>query len=165
MVTLDRTNNSSRLVLSSNRSATWRQAKAFWLVFSFPCLLIAMAWVTAGAWAVLPFAGIEITLLFCAMRYVNGRCLYKQVIDISADSVVVVSGYKKPESRTVLHRPKAHVRVFKAAQAMADEKLSLTDGVSKITIGHFLNEDDRHHLRKLLQQSGLMVCRNRWWSS
>lgn len=163
MVTLKHLDNGMRLILSPNRSATWPQAKVYCLIFGCPCLLIALSWLWAGAWLILPFAGLELMLLFGLMRYVNGQNLRKEVIDIIPGKVVVTVGNRQPESSTVLNRPMAHVCVTHPKHPIGEKEIHLADGNKSITIGGFLNQDDRAQLEALLQSSGLMICLDRWW--
>ncbi|MEL7289923.1 MAG: DUF2244 domain-containing protein, partial [Pseudomonadota bacterium] len=77
-----------QLHLSPNRSATWQQTKHLIAAFALFISSIAIAWSLAGAWVILPFAGLEVGLLmlFDEIKSVSQRYVAletKYIISVS----------------------------------------------------------------------------------
>ena len=63
MVENQQTKQGVELTLRPNRSTTWAQNKLLLLAFGAVIFIIAIGWSIAGAWFVLPFAGLDFLLL------------------------------------------------------------------------------------------------------
>jgi uncharacterized membrane protein len=164
MVTREISPTGTRIILSPNRSATWHQAKLYCLILAFPCALIALSWYFVGAWLILPFAGLEIGMMVLVTYQTNRNTLIKQILDIEAHNIQVTEGRKRPSNYHKLLRPAVHLNVYQPEQPLALAELTLTDGNTSLKLGDFLNKSDRSVLQKYLTESGVMVCRNRWWT-
>lgn len=154
----------TRIILSPNRSATWAQAKLYCLVIALPCAVVAIAWLFVGAWLILPFAGIEIGLLAFVTYQTNRNTLVRQILDIETHNIQVTEGRKRPSHHHTLSRPAVHLTVYQPERPLSLAELTLTDGDTTLKLGEFLNESDRSVLQQYLDDSGIMVCRNRWWT-
>ena len=82
-------------ILQPNRSATWRQACFFFGGLSLLCLLIAVAFSLLGAWLILPFAGLEVLVLFTAVWLVHHHLMNQEVITLRKDYLILESGVRK----------------------------------------------------------------------
>ena len=92
MVKLHHTGERWVLTLSPNRSANWVQTKLLITTMAFFVLIIALAWTLVGAWLVLPFAGIEVALLWFIAYKVSLYTYQQQVITITATSIELQLG-------------------------------------------------------------------------
>mgnify|MGYP003677110479 CR=1 FL=1 len=61
-----------RLLLTPNRSISWRGIVLVWLGLVAVSMLVVVLMVFAGAWLVLPFAGIELTALAVGVSVAPG---------------------------------------------------------------------------------------------
>jgi len=80
-----------QLHLSPNRSATWQQTKHLIAAFALFISSIAIAWSLAGAWVILPFAGLEVGLLALIMYLVSKATYRWETLLISSNSIQVTS--------------------------------------------------------------------------
>lgn len=99
MVTLERDQQKTRLILEPNRSATWHESK--WLIVGMMVILItiALGWIFAGVWMILPFAGLE-TGLFALLTYLVSRQTYRQQIITMTPSEITVENKLGARSRS-----------------------------------------------------------------
>ena len=102
------------LVLRPNNSLTWRLNLVLLLVIAAVSMAIALSFLIAGAWVILPFSVIELTLLALCIHYVAKQCARQEVITISEYEVVVEMGIRKPTKKAphfqipVLHKFTLH---------------------------------------------------------
>lgn len=147
--------------LYPNRSATWGQTK--WLILAMSVLLgvVAIGWLIAGVWVILPFAGIEIGLLAFLFYRVSHFTYQYQAICISADRILVSLSKHSPD--LILATSQCHVEYLDADSPWQPPVIILVGATQRIEIGQFLNHADRQHLRQSLAAAGLMICRKNWW--
>lgn len=163
MVSTHRDGRHTRITLSPNCSADWRQSKRFLWLLALPVSLIALGSWLAGATLVAPFAGLEFGLLALCMRHVCRQSCRRQVITLSSGHVRLESGIRGPEQQWLLRRPAAHLRVQHPSHPLALPTLRLVDEQVSVSVGGFLNREDRALLRRCLRDAGLMEVSNRWW--
>lgn len=157
MVTEETTANGSRLILSPNRSATWAQTRLVIFFVGGLSLLVAIFWAAMGAWIVLPFAGIEVSLLAYFCHRVCSDTYHREVIDITTDEIVIQWGKDYPKRQWRLARPPAQVIVAKAHHSMTPDSVTLADSRNAIAIGRKLNKEDVDMLIAKLKRFRLNV--------
>ncbi|MCG8537864.1 MAG: DUF2244 domain-containing protein [Pseudomonadales bacterium] len=163
MVNAQHKSDSSVIILRPNRSASWQQSCYFLYILGGVIGLIAVIWALAGAWLVLPFAGLEVAVLTYVMYRVSYYTAQKQVITVDKHQVVVEQGVDYPTARWVFSRPEVHVSVLEAANPIDSITLRLVEGNQQQALGTFLNQGDLQKTRHALQEAGLVVCSDRWW--
>lgn len=156
MIELNRQDHEQQLVLSPNRSMSWQNNKRILMALFFVNMTIALAWSYMGAWMVLPFAGLEVLCVGIGMYYVSWKLSFKEVITVSADSLIIQTGVYFPKkewhwqlSNTLLLRKPSNYR-------MSAPELYLQHLNEKVEIGHFLNRVEKKELREHLNKLGLM---------
>jgi uncharacterized membrane protein len=87
------------IILRPNRSADWHQNRMLWMLLFSHSSLIATGFALAGAWMILPFAGLELLLLGAALWYVNWKCNHQQVITLDGASLAIDKGVLRPRRR------------------------------------------------------------------
>ena len=165
MVTKSRRNQQTIIVLRPNRSASWMQTKWFLALISFFVFTIALGWTFAGAWVILPFAGIEVGLLCLLMYKVSQSTYQQQVIVVSDDVIEIQAGYKSPSRCWQLVKEQAHLKVKEGNHPYDPHGLYVADDTRSICVGHFLNREDTLEARDMLQSAGLMICNDKWWKN
>lgn len=165
MVKAHSSDDITRIELSPNKSATWKEVKILISVVSAIVLAIALAWSFMGAWLILPFAGLEVGLLAILMYRVSLYCHSRQVVTISPRSITFECGIKQPFFRWQFTRTSAHVSVLEADSEFDRPRMILTDDTISIQLGEFLNQQDCQLARTSFQQAGLVEVSNRWWRS
>tara|TARA_Y200000002_G_C22634807_1_gene644154 strand:- start:862 stop:1344 length:483 start_codon:yes stop_codon:yes gene_type:complete len=149
-----------QLHLSPNRSATWQQTKFLMASFGLFISSIAIAWAFAGAWVILPFAGIEVGLLTLIMYLVSKATYQWQTVLISPQTIFVQCSngayLRFPRHDTSLY-------FFKDTEKKRLPRLVLQTHLQQFELGAFLNADDKQRVHDSLKTTGIMICTNKWW--
>ena len=151
------------ITLSPNQSATWQETKWIIGVMIAIVMIIAVAWTFVGAWVVLPFAGFEVGLFAFLMYRVSRFTYTKQIINIGEESVTVIYGYRKYRLQGEFVRKQLDVYYSESDNNWELPRIALCSPQHKLTVGDFLNLEDRQLLRDALQDAGFSICRNQWW--
>lgn len=163
MVTSQFNTQSTTIILSPNRSVTWRESKIIVSIMAVFVLLVALCWAFVGAWIILPFAGFEVGLLALLMYRVNLHCHSKQVITIADGKIIVQSGIKRPTLHWEFDKALTQLNVKEAETEFERTELALTDQMSSLPVGEFLNQQDSLLARDYLKQAGIIEVSNKWW--
>ena len=131
-------------LLTPNRSMNWRGNIRIWLAAVLLSLVISTGMLLAGAWPVLPFAGLELTALAAAFYYTSRQCQRREVLTFAPELIRLEKGLTQKEREWEL--PRRHTRVWQ------DEEISLAP---------FLNIDDTKELVAILERHGLRVEKRR----
>ena len=120
------------------------------VVVSVVALLIALGFVSVGAWLVLPFAGLELIAFAYAFYYISIRANDFEMVTVTDDAVVVEKfGYKK-NSRVEFQRYWAQVTLRKQVNGM--NALFIGSHGKEVEFGHdFINEEQRISIAKELK--------------
>lgn len=146
---------SSRWVLRApRRSALTRQQR--WSVFGLICLIgmvfALFAGLVLGAWAVLPFTGLELVCVGVAFWWWDQHAQDYEAIELEGHALRVV---RQDGSRTrQCELPAAWVQVGREAKPSGwgrRRKLLLTCRGQAVTFGEFLNEAAVNEVQRLLR--------------
>ena len=134
------------ILLKPNSSLTGTTRILFLGSIFFICSVIGIGFFLAGGIMILPFAGLEIILVYLAFRLSFNWSNQKQIIILSKDHVEVrVDGLKEfftwKEFRSF-----ATFNVIK--DGSADEAFSFRSKGKEIYIGDFLNKEDKQRLKE-----------------
>ncbi len=151
MVSRRQSRHGVTIIAQPNCSATWQTNKRVLLFLCAISLLIAVAFSLAGAWPILPLAGIEMSCLALALYYVSRRQHRRQVITLCAQSVRIAKGHNKPQREWILPRAQAGVAVTDGAHPAEALALSVYDSEGSVPVGEFLNREDSLLLLELLR--------------
>ncbi|NCF19707.1 MAG: DUF2244 domain-containing protein [Haliea sp.] len=152
MVTSTRTASRLMIIARPNQSSSWRANLLVLLALSVPSLGIAIAFAFAGAWPILPFAGLELLALGTALYYVNWKLQYRHVITLSEDSVRIDKGFYLPRQSWKFARRVTGLAVNPEQHPWEGPELTLHDKHESVSLGEFLNRDDSLKLLALLKQ-------------
>ena len=108
---------------------------------------IAVAFATFGAWLILPFAGLEMIVLFVAFQYMERHAADYERIEIEGDTVKVewVSGGKRRNREFNRHW----------AQVVAEgdgSRLALRSHGRELEIGRYMSDEQRLDLARVLKR-------------
>ena len=146
MVAVDRLNDSNYIIsLSPNSSLVGIYRIIFLASITFVCGGIATIFYFFGAALILPFAGIELTILFIAFYLSFKWSSKREKIYISQDIVKVERGVNKAEYSWKEFRTFTYFKIKKEKDKTI--RLSFRSKGQDIVIGEFLNEDDKKILR------------------
>lgn len=147
----DAASSSCRFILRPNCSLSWRGTVVFYLGICTVSLTIAGLFAAAGAWPVLPFAGLELAALGAALYLVGLRARNREVISVYGDTVEVQRGRKAPEQTWRFSRRWVRVILESPLQKGYPQQLFLHGNGRRIEIGSYLNESERCQLAKELK--------------
>jgi uncharacterized membrane protein len=147
------------IIARPNQSADWSENVSVLLVLAIPLLGIAILFALAGAWLILPFAGLELLALGVALYRVNCKLQYRHVITISDDSVCIDKGYHSPSEHWQLTRSNSALTVTAQRHPWEAPQLCVHDRKVYVTLGEFLNREDSLELLILLQREIRVMAR------
>lgn len=152
----------SCLVIRPNCSSTWRQSLGLLVAVALPLLTVAVVLAWQGFWLVLPFAGLELAVLFGSL-YAVGRAAQRcQVVTIGPTTVVVEKGSatwrrsRPPVAVQRLEFARGWVRIERAQDPGRRDTSRLWIGAfgRRVEVGEFLVEAEREilagELRRLI---------------
>ena len=146
MVSVDKGDNSNYVIsLSPNSSLVGIYRTIFLLSITLVCGGIGIIFYFFGAALILPFAGLELMILFIAFYLSFKWSSNKEKIYISQDIVKVERGTNKAEYSWKEFRTFTYFKVKKERDKTI--RLSFRSKGNDIYIGDFLNEDDKKILK------------------
>ena len=138
-------------VLRPNRSLTWHQTQKFFALISGATLTVACGFTFLGFWPILPFAGLELAVLWVAFCLCASSGQAVEVISIADASVAVKKGKEKMETVWEAPKPWAQVRLQRARVAWYPSRLILRSHGREVALGEFLVEEERQELARKLK--------------
>lgn len=131
-----------QITISANSSLSAEGNLQLLIVLFILSLLVALGFVGAGAWLVLPFAGLELLAFAYAFYYLSLRANDKQTVTVVDDKVIVeTKGYKKAE-HTEFNRYWAQVHLRKQKNGL--NGLFIGSHGKEVEFGRgFINEEQR----------------------
>ncbi|WP_417566460.1 DUF2244 domain-containing protein [Marinobacter sp.] len=148
-----------RLMLTPNRSLSWHGNVRVWLGLLAISAIIATGFSLAGAWVIIPFAGLELIALASGIYFTSRACQRQEVVTINDTNIHIEKGMKQKQAEWTLPRRYARLRLEAPVHPFAPAKLSLTHRDTNVPLGQFLNIDDTAILVNLLESSGVVVDR------
>lgn len=150
------------ITLLPNQSAT-KSVVFFLVIVAATTLCIAGLWSLAGVWLILPFAGLEVSLLGFLMFRVIRSCRRLQSLVFERDGILVVSAMQKDQAaplrstEILLQRDKTRLSVRKYQRPLEAPQLFLHDHKNRLELGAFLNAADKSRLVNYLRERGIRV--------
>jgi len=146
LVTVEKLKDSEYLIsLSPNSSLVGIYRTIFLLSITLVCGGIGIIFYFFGAALILPFAGLELMILFIAFYLSFKWSSNKEKIYISQDIVKVERGRNKAEYSWKEFRTFTYFKIKKERDKTI--RLSFRSKGNDIYIGDFLNEDDKKILK------------------
>ena len=146
MVLIEKIKNSNYLIsLSPNSSLVGVYRIIFLASITFVCGGIAIIFYFVGASLILPFAGIELTVLFIAFYLSFKWSSKKEKIYISQETVKIEKGTNKAEYLWEEFRTFTSFQIKKEKDKTL--RLSFKSKGQDVYFGDFLNEDDKNLLK------------------
>ena len=139
------TKDALSLTLTPNKSSTVQQNLIFFGFLSVLCLTFAIGFFVLGATMILPFAGLEIMLLFIILRV--KRNWLNQSEKIYLDKLYVK--LEKGKNDITFDR---FLSKFSIVDHKTKKRIFITGNNQKVEIGSFLNEEEIEELIVLLKK-------------
>lgn len=135
-----------RVARRNNSLSSTGRLVAFALIF-IVSIGIAVAFATFGAWLILPFAGLEMLVLFFAFCYLERHAADYELIEIDGDTVKVEWASAGTLRRGAFNRHWAQV------VASGDgSRLALRSHGRELEIGRYVNDEQRLDLARALRR-------------
>lgn len=155
MVISSQTAQGTVITLMPNQSADWAQTRLFALLICGTTLAVGVFWAVVGAWAVLPFSGLEAGLVAWFLYRVCRDTYQRQVITLREDALRVQFGTHFPQRSWDFERSAACLALTEPRHYLDGPHLQLYDSRHSIELGRFLNSEDRRAAVKALRAAGL----------
>ena len=139
------TKNTLSLTLTPNKSSTVQQNLIFFGFLSVICMTFAIGFFVLGATMILPFAGLEILILFLVLK--ANRNWLNQSEKIELDKLYVK--LKKGKNDLIFDR---FLSKFSIVDHKTKKRIFITSDKEKVEIGSFLNEEEIEELIALLKK-------------
>ena len=139
------TKDALSLTLTPNKSSTVQQNLIFFGFLSVLCLTFAIGFFVLGATMILPFAGLEIMLLFIILR-VNRNWLNQ------SEKIYLNKLYVKLEKGKNDITFDRFLSKFSIVDHKTKKRIFITGNNQKVEIGSFLNEEEIEELIVLLKK-------------
>lgn len=163
MVKIKQTPPVTVITLSPNQSASWKETKTIIIIMVVLVMVIAVGWTLSGAWVILPFAGLEVGLFAYFMYRVCKQGFAQQIITISENLVLIESGIQRREVARTYNRDLLSFEVTETERDWHLPDIIVCLENYRLSIGEFLNQDDRMLLKDALKNAGLPLSRTQWW--
>ena len=155
MVAVSSRKGSLQIVLTPNRSASWRFNCTPLKLFGVVIFAIAIGWSLMGVWIILPFAGIEFALLVYFVYRTSQACYRKEVLYLDTDQISVERGRRSPVSKSDYSRLSCVFVKQNSNHFWTAAAVNLCSGGRSERIGRFLNREDIEKLWSLIASSGV----------
>lgn len=159
MVISQQTEQGTTITLLPNQSADWQQTRLFLYLICGTALVVGVFWAVIGAWAVLPFSGLEAALVAWLLYRVSRDTYRRQVITLGTDHLRVQFGTHFPQRSWDFDRREAKLAVTEPAHHLDGPRLHLYDAQHSIELGRFLNSEDKRAALASLKAAGLPARR------
>jgi uncharacterized membrane protein len=133
----------TRIELAPNCSLTPHGARLFFVATCLFSLAFCMIFVVMGFWPVLPFWGLEMLALGCALKANLQRRAYTQTVTITDSQVSVVTRSRRGEAKQEFARHWAKVRLRSPRTRLYPSKLLIESRGRAYEVGSFLTEEER----------------------
>lgn len=138
--------------LRAHNALTPRGVWLFLVTVSAGPLITAGFCVWRGFWPVLPFAGLELLLLWIALRWSRRKGEWRQTLTISQDFVTITSQLGVSQAKTRFPRHWTRVKLCGSRFRHLPTRLFIESSGQACEVGAFLTEDERRDLAKRLQE-------------
>ena len=132
-----------RITLTPNKSLSWKSNILFILAISVTCGFIGIAFYIAGAFLILPFAGLEIILVGTCVYLVVQRSYKQEIITLTPEKLKIEKGISKPNQFWEYFRIWAFVVVEKPKHPWYPAHIVITSKGERVPIGDFLTEKEK----------------------
>lgn len=149
----------TRLLLTPNRSLSWKGNVRIWMGLVVLSAIIGIGWALAGAWVILPFAGLELIAVAAGIYITSRDCQRKEVLTMEGDRILLEKGRTQKNAQWTLPRPYTRLQMKDPVHPFAPAKLFLSHRDHRISLGGFLNVEDTERLIETLESLGFIAER------
>ncbi|ASJ71147.1 DUF2244 domain-containing protein [Granulosicoccus antarcticus] len=135
-----------RLIVTPNRSMSWRANLYLAASLGFICMGMALVLASFGLWMVVPFAGAEVLLIITCLYLTLKRLSRKEVITVDNEAIRLEWGYNHPE--VIVNLPRRWTRLsYNCPESLFEVgHLSVAAHGKHYTLGRCLNKVEKKAL-------------------
>ena len=145
---LNEDNETGYIILKPNLAETWETALWFFGFVALVPIAIAIGFASFGLWLILPFAGLEASVLIWAVYRVRKLGSQQEVLRFTEDKVALERGVHEAEFEWVRQRVWIRAYYDRAPIYGHPHKLSLGYQGERCEFGGFLTNEEREALVK-----------------
>ena len=149
---IDDNSRTGTIILRPNSSWSWRANVIFLSFFMGVSLTIAVGFMIAGAWVIMPYSILEVTVVGLCIHYCVRQCSRQEVITISDFEVKIESGIREPSKAQTFQRMWAKFFVTRPRRPWESATLSIRSHGHETEIGSFLSSTDKDDLVSQLKR-------------
>jgi uncharacterized membrane protein len=140
-----------RIILRPHPPSSWRVN--LWIVALVASLSLSFAigFALAGAWLILPFAGLEIGALYGLLYYVSLKTRVQEVIQFSDQQIRVQRGRRRPAQEWECQRFWCRLHVLAPHHPWYRSQVCLRCHGEQVELGQFLSDRDKQALIRNLK--------------
>ena len=142
----------TQIVVRPNRSMSWHSLQLVYAAMVGVGVTISLSLTIAGAWLVLPFAGLELLAVGICLYRSAQRCAEREVISIDERTVAVERGRYRPAQRFELPRQWAQVGLQQGAVRGYPCRVLIRAHGRTVEVGGRLPESERRLLARRLRR-------------
>lgn len=140
-----------RIILRPHPPSSWQANLWIAGLVALLSLSFAVGFALAGAWLILPFAGLEITALFGVLYYVSLKTRVQEVIQFSDSEVRVQRGRRWPAHEWQCQRFWCRLHVWAPPHPWYRSQICLRCHGEQVELGQFLSDRDKQALIRNLK--------------
>lgn len=152
--------DSTTLRLTPNRSLSWKGNVIFFGLIAVVTLVVAVGWSLAGAWMILPFAGLELAVVAYGLYHTSRQCYRQEVLVLTEDRMRLEKGVNQKDSEWNLPRYWVRVIMELPPHGFASPRLTLAYHDTRVPLARFLNPEDLKEFVGILEGAGIWVERH-----
>jgi len=149
---IDDNSRTGVIILRPNNSWSWRANVLFMSVLMGVSMSIAFGFLMAGAWVVLPFSVLEMSVVAYCIYYCAKQCARQEVIIVSDYEVRIERGIRAPAEQETFQRMWAKFFVESPRHPWDPVSLFIRSHGQESEIGSFLSRRDKHNLVSMLKR-------------
>ena len=149
---IDQDSLTGRFVLTPNFSWSWHANLKFLYILMAVSLTIGLGFLLAGAWMILPYSILEISVLWICIYYCVYQCHRQEVITILEHQVIIERGVMKRQEAHNFNRSWSQFLVKRPRYRGDPDILSIRSHGQELEIGSFLSQPDKARLIKQLHR-------------
>lgn len=154
---IDENSGNGFIVLKPNNSATWRFNIIIIASLAVIALIISVAFLFNGLWLILPFAGLELMLLYLGLILCVHANTTTEVITFHDNTVIVEKGRTRPENSWQYQRSWAKIYVKTPEYRGHPKRIFIRSHGKDLELGTFLNKQDKESFISSLKN--IVYCR------
>lgn len=141
-----------QLVIQPNASLSLEWAGVFFVSMCAVSFSIAGLFAWQGYWMVLPFAGLEMAALAAGLYWSLRANVYREVISVTQDHVVIEAGRHEPERRWEFLRGWTRVKLLDGPHRNSPTRISIGSHGQACILGGCLSDEERKIVSARLAQ-------------